>query len=605
MDTVEHSAILFMLNKLGFPNLWITWINSILNSASTTILLNGSVGKFFKCKRGVRQGDPLSPLLFVIAAELLQIMLNTASSQGIIKAPNCHMENDFPIIQYADDTLIFVEATQRNIFCIKGLLNTYTNFTGLKINLAKSCLIPLNTEKVQAEILSKTFGCPLGELPLPYLGLPLGTRLPKFQEFGELLNRIENRLAATSFWLTTAGKLQIVNSVLTALPTYSMCMFQLPAKVVHRIDQARRACLWRGRTPEESMKPLVKWEHVYKPKEKGGLGVINIRAQNNALLLKMLDKFYNKRDIPWVNLIWQKYYNSGNVPHLQTSRGSAWWKSILKHIPNFLAIARPLVGNGITTSIWFDMWTDTPIHLMLGRLFTFAKHQGWSIQKFKTQDILGQPFFLPLSLEAETELAFLQHLLLQITIRENTNDNWNYIWGNGPYQAKKLYAYTFNHMIVHPAYKWIWKCQCAMKMKVFFWLLLKDRLNTKYLLQRKNLMQVGGDCLCTLCDEQSRETSHHLFVDCQFAKECWNKIGILWPVNEQLEEQVAMIKGNCRQKFIMEVILIGAWTIWLHRNSCIFRQQVPSVTNWWTNFKECLSLQSHRIKLEIISELLA
>jgi hypothetical protein len=86
-DLVEHQVILHIMSSLSLPDNWIRWVTNILNSASTAILLNGIPRKFFKCKRGVRQGDPLSPLLFVLAAKLLQILVNQAASQGLLQAP--------------------------------------------------------------------------------------------------------------------------------------------------------------------------------------------------------------------------------------------------------------------------------------------------------------------------------------------------------------------------------------------------------------------------------------------------------------------------------------------------------------------------------------
>jgi hypothetical protein len=86
-DTIEHSTIVQVMTHLGLPDRWIHWMHIILSSGSSAILLNGIPGKFFKCKRGVRQGDPLSPLLFVLAAELLQILVNKAAEINMLRLP--------------------------------------------------------------------------------------------------------------------------------------------------------------------------------------------------------------------------------------------------------------------------------------------------------------------------------------------------------------------------------------------------------------------------------------------------------------------------------------------------------------------------------------
>jgi hypothetical protein len=78
---------------------------------------------------------------------------------------------------------------------------------------------------------------------------------------------------------------------------------------------ARKQCLWRGNDNDRKRGGnLVAWEVVMKPKGKGGLGVLNLRLQNDALLMKHLNKFYNRAYIPWVNLVWSKYYTT-KVPH--------------------------------------------------------------------------------------------------------------------------------------------------------------------------------------------------------------------------------------------------------------------------------------------------
>jgi hypothetical protein len=97
-DTVEHPTILQILHHMGFPDRWMSWISTTLSTGTSAVILNGVPGRKFKCKRGVRQGDPLSPLIFVLAAEWLQILVNRAASQGLLCPPIPMHNADYPII---------------------------------------------------------------------------------------------------------------------------------------------------------------------------------------------------------------------------------------------------------------------------------------------------------------------------------------------------------------------------------------------------------------------------------------------------------------------------------------------------------------------------
>lgn len=111
-DTIEHITILRIMEQMGFPTTWLNWVRMVFDSASSSILLNGVPGNFFKCRRGVRQGDPLSPLLFVLGTELLQAILDRAMNIGLLTKPIIDQGGgDFPIVQYADDTLVFLKAS--------------------------------------------------------------------------------------------------------------------------------------------------------------------------------------------------------------------------------------------------------------------------------------------------------------------------------------------------------------------------------------------------------------------------------------------------------------------------------------------------------------
>lgn len=243
-DTVEHKAILQILQAKGFLARWCNWIRHILSSATSSLLLNGVPDKDFQCKRRVRQGDPLSPLLFVLAADLLQSIVNKAYQQGLFQLPIPNRDVDhFPIVQYADDTLHIMQADARQLFCLKALLHSFAMSTGLKVNFHKSCLIPINVPTHRIPLPTGVFGCVQGQLPFTYLGMPLGTTKPLVKDYAPLVCRIERKLSASSVFLSYSGRLQLINSVISSLPTYFMCSLSLPKTVIAIIDKFRKiAC---------------------------------------------------------------------------------------------------------------------------------------------------------------------------------------------------------------------------------------------------------------------------------------------------------------------------------------------------------------------------
>jgi hypothetical protein len=126
----------------------------------------------------VRQGDPLSPLLFVIAADLLQSIVNSAALEGLLHHPLGHnFGGDYPIVQYTDDTLLIMPAEESQLLNLKNILGAYSVSTGLKVNYSKSSIIPINS----------VLGCRVCSIPFTYLGLPLGTTAisPGFSAFAQ------------------------------------------------------------------------------------------------------------------------------------------------------------------------------------------------------------------------------------------------------------------------------------------------------------------------------------------------------------------------------------------------------------------------------------
>ena len=540
----------------------------------------------------------LANLLFVLAAELLQILVNQAMEIGLLRLPIPQSMSEFPIVQYADDTLMLLQADARQLFFLKSLLHSFSISTGLQVNYRKSHMYSINISQDKLALLANTFGCDVGSMPFTYLGLPMGTTKPRMEDLTPMMDRVERRLSACSTWLSYSGRLEMVNSAITPITTYAMCTIKLPKGVIDNIDRARKQCLWRGNDAEKKGGNLVAWPVVMRPKEKGGLGVLNLRLQNDALLLKHLSKFYNKADIPWVQIVWYKYYTS-KVPHAAREIGSFWWKDVLRLNTIFRQISRCELGNGSSVCFWDDLWADSILSQMYPRLASFARNDDASVMEIMQAEDLDSIFFLPLSQQALQELEDLQAQLQVLPYNEEAKDIWVPAWG-ARYTSRRFYSHVFSNMESHPIFKAVWKSRCTPRVKFFAWLILVDRLNTKSMLRRRHL-NILDDTLCIMCDSGAEETIDHLFFECSFAQECWAAIHFEWDDLLQLNDRLTQARTTNNLPFFTEAALIAAWELWKLRNDKVFQRRNPSLSLWLANFKSQCLLQSIRCKEDLRS----
>jgi hypothetical protein len=173
-------------------------------------------------------------------------------------------------------------------------------------------------------------------------------------------------------------------------------------------------------------------------------------------------------------------------------------------------------------------------------------------------------------------------------------DTWIYSWRSPMFSTSRAYKALVGHRSVHPTFLWIWGSKCQMKHKVFFWLLLKDRLSTRDLLGRKNM--ILDTYSCELCLRPWRESVTHLFFRCPFAKGCWNAIGVTFISTRPLFQILKQIKSKLGVTFFMEVIILLCLSIWHTRNYWMFEGVQPWIQDCKRHFITEFSLVLHRAK---------
>lgn len=238
--------------------------------------MNGSLEGFFSSKRGLRQGDPLSPFVFLIVMEGLNQMFQKAKERGFLKGFNAttgeNSGTEITHLLYADDSLVFCNADINQVKYLRTILVIFEAVSGQCVNWNKSVLFPVNkVDNIQ--VLARVRGCEVGSLSTVHLGLSLGAKSKALEIWNGVIERCEKRLSNWKRqYLSLDGKIILVNSVLDALPTYVMSLFPIPSKVLKRLDSLRRNFIWQGNKVKKA-NHLVKWECLITNKKDGGLGI--------------------------------------------------------------------------------------------------------------------------------------------------------------------------------------------------------------------------------------------------------------------------------------------------------------------------------------------
>lgn len=173
---------------------------------------------------------------------------------------------------------------------------------------------------------------------------------------------------------------------------------------------------------------------------------------------------------------------------------------------------------GSPISFWDDLWGSEILSHKFPELFSYARKKKITFAEGVSHTPLHSLFHLPLSQQAHMQMIQLQVILDGFPVND-ASDIWSYIWNSNIYSVKRIYKHLSGQLTPHPTFRWLQACPCQSKHKVFFWLLLKDRLSTRELLKRKNMAL--QDYSCVLCNANIEESLTHLFLECPFAIQCW------------------------------------------------------------------------------------
>ncbi|GKE26600.1 putative RNA-directed DNA polymerase, partial [Tanacetum coccineum] len=240
-DSVNWSFLHDIMQQMGFGVKWRRWVNTCMKSASIFVLVNGSPSREFKMERGLKQGDPLSPFLFLIAAEALQVLTLKACNKCVYKGLSLAEDGaNVSLLQYADDALFFGEWSYSNANTLVRILKCFQDVSGLKVNLSKSRLFGVGVPLNEVASVAEAINCTHDKLPFIYLGLPVGRNMRIGESWNMVVDRFFNRLSSwKSKLMSIGGRLTLVKAVLGSLPLYHFSLFRAPIKIIKRLEAIR------------------------------------------------------------------------------------------------------------------------------------------------------------------------------------------------------------------------------------------------------------------------------------------------------------------------------------------------------------------------------
>lgn len=357
-DHKEWLLIVRALHFFGFHPTFVNWIYQGLSSVSYSILQNGSPHGFFKPSCGLRQGDPISRLLFILGSEVFSRMITNAKNQDCFHG--IRIGRGVPAIYhllYADDLLIFCKADTDEAQVISECLTHYGSWSGQRLNVRKSSItFSRSTIAGTSQAICEMLHLPRKDHVEKHLGLPISIGRNKNIKSKVICERVKHRLESWQMCtLSQAGRLVLIRSVASALLAYTMAKFLLPKTLYNRLDAMMMQFWWGFRDDSQRHLYLKSWASMCQPKARGGLEINLMRDLSRAELTKLAWNIQLAPNKLWVQ-VWAKYLYSKFVCEGQPKPGSSWFWRGISQVASFLPVGAGFqIRTGDSTNLWSDL----------------------------------------------------------------------------------------------------------------------------------------------------------------------------------------------------------------------------------------------------------
>ncbi|KAK3229962.1 hypothetical protein Dsin_001843 [Dipteronia sinensis] len=327
-DMVHWGFLLETLAAFHFPPKVIMWIKACLTTPKFSISINRELAGFFFGKRGLRQGDPMSPYLFVVAMGVLSKILakhieDSSSFKFHWRCDKIKLSH----LYFSDDLIMLCHGSLSSARVVKAALDDFSLLSGLHANHAKSNIFTSGVSLTINQQLINLFGYMVGSLPIPYLGIPIISSRLRLRDCSPLVDRVSGRLASwLNRGLSYAGRLQLIVSVLTSLQVFWASYLCLPKKVLNIIEQKFRSFLWRG-IEGDSKGAKICWLDICLPKKEGGLGINDLSSWNKALVIRHIWILSYGTNNLWSSWIKAYHLKDPNLWEAKTPYTPARWNS--------------------------------------------------------------------------------------------------------------------------------------------------------------------------------------------------------------------------------------------------------------------------------------